>query len=329
MRELVMVKYGEIALKGLNKGTFEDILVKNIKRRLRYCGKFQYMRKQSTIYIEPVGECDLGEVIEKLKVIFGIGAIQRCAVFEKDFEQIKSQGVPYLENALKNAKTFKVDAKRSDKSFPMKTPDIQMELGGAILEAYPHLSVDVHEPEVTVMCEIRDKGAYVSAERIIGAGGMPVGSSGKALLLLSGGIDSPVAGYMMCKRGMKLAAVHFHSYPYTGEAAKEKVITLGKKLSEYSSGMTLYVVKFTHIQEEIHKKCSEEFMITMMRRFMMRIAERIAKKTKSLALITGESVGQVASQTLAALDVTNAVIDMPVLQPLIGMDKIEVVKSSR
>ena len=163
MNELIMAKYGEIALKGLNKGTFEDILVKNIRRRLRHCGKFHYMRKQSTIYIEPVGECDLDEVIEKLKVIFGIGALQRCAVFEKDFEQIKSQGVPYLENALKNAKTFKVDAKRSDKSFPMKTPEIQAELGGAILEAYPHLSVDVHNPEITVMCEIRDKGAYVSA----------------------------------------------------------------------------------------------------------------------------------------------------------------------
>ena len=203
MKELIMAKYGEIALKGLNKGTFEDILVKNIRRRLRHCGKFQYMRRQSTIYIEPVGECDLDEVIEKLKVIFGIGALQRCAVFEKDFEQIKAQSIPYLENALKNAKTFKVDAKRSDKSFPMKTPEIQVELGAAILEAYPHLSVDVHNPEVTVMCEIRDKGAYVSAERIIGAGGMPVGSSGKALLLLSGGIDSPVAGYMMAKRGLR------------------------------------------------------------------------------------------------------------------------------
>ena len=247
MNELIMAKYGEIALKGLNKGTFEDILVKNIRRRLRHCGKFHYMRKQSTIYIEPVGECDLDEVIEKLKVIFGIGALQRCAVFEKDFEQIKSQGVPYLENALKNAKTFKVDAKRSDKSFPMKTPEIQAELGGAILEAYPHLSVDVHNPEITVMCEIRDKGAYVSAERIIGAGGMPVGSSGKALLLLSGGIDSPVAGYMMAKRGLIVDGIHFVSPPYTSERALMKVETLCEKLTSYCGDIRFYCVPFTDL----------------------------------------------------------------------------------
>lgn len=325
MNELIMAKYGEIALKGLNKGTFEDILVKNIRRRLRHCGKFHYMRKQSTIYIEPVGECDLDEVIEKLKVIFGIGALQRCAVFEKDFEQIKSQGVPYLENALKNAKTFKVDAKRSDKSFPMKTPEIQAELGGAILEAYPHLSVDVHNPEITVMCEIRDKGAYVSAERIIGAGGMPVGSSGKALLLLSGGIDSPVAGHMISKRGVEIDAVNFFSFPYTSERAKEKVIELASIIAQYTSKINLYIVPFTEIQLQIAEKCPEEHLTLVMRRFMMRIAERLARKHKSLALVTGESVGQVASQTLAALDVTNSAVDMPVLQPLIGMDKIEIV----
>ena len=296
MNELIMAKYGEIALKGLNKGTFEDILVKNIRRRLRHCGKFHYMRKQSTIYIEPVGECNLDEVMEKLKVIFGIGALQRCAVFEKDFEQIKSQGVPYLENALKNAKTFKVDAKRSDKSFPMKTPEIQAELGGAILEAYPHLSVDVHNPEITVMCEIRDKGAYVSAERIIGAGGMPVGSSGKALLLLSGGIDSPVAGYMMAKRGLIVDGIHFVSPPYTSERALMKVETLCEKLTS---------------------------------RLMVKIANIIAERNEYGALVTGESVGQVASQTLKAIQCTDAAAEYPVFRPVIGMDKKEIIDIAR
>ena len=306
-----------------------DILVKNIKRRLRYCGKFQYMRKQSTIYIEPVGECDLGEVIEKLKVIFGIGAIQRCAVFEKDFEQIKSQGVPYLENALKNAKTFKVDAKRSDKSFPMKTPDIQMELGGAILEAYPHLSVDVHEPEVTVMCEIRDKGAYVSAERIIGAGGMPVGSSGKALLLLSGGIDSPVAGYMMAKRGLIVDGIHFVSPPYTSERALMKVETLCEKLTSYCGDVRFYCVPFTEIQEALRDNCPEEYFTIIMRRLMVKIANIIAQRNEYGALVTGESVGQVASQTLPALAATDGVCTMPVMRPLIGMDKEEIITVSK
>ena len=329
MNELIMAKYGEIALKGLNKGTFEDILVKNIRRRLRHCGKFHYMRKQSTIYIEPVGECDLDEVIEKLKVIFGIGALQRCAVFEKDFEQIKSQGVPYLENALKNAKTFKVDAKRSDKSFPMKTPEIQAELGGAILEAYPHLSVDVHNPEITVMCEIRDKGAYVSAERIIGAGGMPVGSSGKALLLLSGGIDSPVAGYMMAKRGIDISAIHYVSPPYTSDRARMKVERLCEKITPWCGDTTFYCVPFTEIQEALRDNCPEELFTIIMRRLMMEIAQRICEKNDITALITGESVGQVASQTMGAIVCTDNACRMPVFRPVIGMDKSEIVEIAR
>lgn len=329
MNELIMAKYGEIALKGLNKGTFEDILVKNIRRRLRHCGKFHYMRKQSTIYIEPVGECDLDEVIEKLKVIFGIGALQRCAVFEKDFEQIKSQGVPYLENALKNAKTFKVDAKRSDKSFPMKTPEIQAELGGAILEAYPHLSVDVHNPEITVMCEIRDKGAYVNAERIIGAGGMPVGSSGKALLLLSGGIDSPVAGYMMAKRGLIVDGIHFVSPPYTSERALMKVETLCEKLTSYCGDIRFYCVPFTEIQEALRDNCPEEFFTIIMRRLMVKIANIIAERNEYGALVTGESVGQVASQTLKAIQCTDAAAEYPVFRPVIGMDKKEIIDIAR
>lgn len=329
MKELIMAKYGEIALKGLNKGTFEDILVKNIKRRLRHCGKFQYMRKQSTIYIEPVGEADLDEVMEKLKVIFGIGALQRCAVFEKDFEQIKEKGVPYLEEALQFATTFKVEAKRSDKAFPMKTPDIQMELGGAILEAYPHLKVDVHNPEVTVTCEIRDKGAYLSAERIIGAGGMPVGSSGKCLLLLSGGIDSPVAGYMMAKRGLIVDGIHFVSPPYTSERALMKVETLCEKLTPYCGDIRFFCVPFTEIQEALRDNCPEEFFTIIMRRLMVKIANKIADAYEYGALVTGESVGQVASQTLKAIQCTDAAAEYPVFRPVIGMDKKEIIEISR
>lgn len=330
MRELIMAKYGEIALKGLNKGTFEDILVKNIKRRLRHCGKFQYMRRQSTIYIEPVSEeTDLDTVMDKLKVIFGIGALQRCAVFEKDFEIIKADGVPYLENALSLAKTFKVEAKRSDKAFPMKTPDIQLELGGAILEAYPHLRVDVHNPEVTVTCEIRDKGAYLSAERIIGAGGMPVGSSGKALLLLSGGIDSPVAGYMMAKRGLIVDGIHFVSPPYTSDRALMKVETLCEKLTPYCGDIRFYCVPFTEIQEALRDNCPEEFFTIIMRRLMVKIANAIAEKNEYGALVTGESVGQVASQTLKAIQCTDAAAEFPVFRPVVGMDKKEIIEIAR
>ncbi len=330
MKELIMAKYGEIALKGLNKGTFEDILLKNIKRRLRHCGKFQYMRKQSTVYIEPVSDnVDLDEVMEKLKVIFGIGALQRCAVFEKDFEQIKALGIPYLEGALQTAATFKVEAKRSDKAFPMKTPDIQMELGGAILEAYPHLKVDVHNPEVTVTCEIRDKGAYLSAERIIGAGGMPVGSSGKCLLLLSGGIDSPVAGYMMAKRGLIVDGIHFVSPPYTSDRALMKVETLCEKLTPYCGDIRFFCVPFTEIQEALRDNCPEQFFTIIMRRLMVKIANIISDRYEYGALVTGESVGQVASQTLKAIQCTDAASEYPVFRPVIGMDKKEIIEIAR
>ena len=330
MREVIMVKYGEIALKGLNKGTFEDILIKNIKRRLRHLGKFEYMRRKSTVYIEPVShDADLDEVIEKLKTIFGIGAIQRCAVYPKDFEIIKEESVKYLETALQFARTFKVEAKRSDKTFPLKTPDIQMELGGAILEAYPHLSVDVHNPEVTVMCEIRDKGAYVSAERIIGAGGMPVGSSGKALLLLSGGIDSPVAGYMMAKRCHVVDAFHLVSPPYTSDRALMKVETLCEKLTAYCGDVRFFCVPFTEIQEALRDNCPQEYFTVIMRRLMIRIANHFCKENEYGALVTGESVGQVASQTLRAIQCTDAVAEFPVFRPVVGMDKKEITEIAR
>ncbi len=329
MNELIMAKYGEIALKGLNKGTFEDILLKNIRRRLRSLGKFQYMKKQSTIYIEPLEEVDLDEALRRLETVFGIGALQRAAVFEKDFEQIKTQGVPYLKEALENVRSFKVEAKRSDKAFAMKTPEIQNELGGAILEAYPHLSVDVHNPQVTVMCEIRDKGAYVSAMRITGAGGIPVGSSGKALLLLSGGIDSPVAGYMMAKRGLIVDGIHFVSPPYTSERALMKVESLCEKLTAYCGDIRFYCVPFTEIQEALRDNCPEEFFTIIMRRLMLEIANRIAQKNDYGALVTGESVGQVASQTLKAIQCTDAAARYPVFRPVIGMDKKEITQIAR
>lgn len=329
MKEVIMAKYGEIALKGLNKSTFEDILVKNIKRRLKPLGEFEYTRRQSTIYIEPAGEFDLDPAVKRLCTVFGIGAVQRCAVYEKDMDVIKAKCPEYLRDTLEAASTFKVEAKRSDKSFPLKTPDIQVELGDALLDAFPHLKVDVHEPQVTVFCEIRDKGAYVSAGRIAGAGGIPVGSSGKALLLLSGGIDSPVAAYMMAKRGLIVDGIHFQSPPYTSERALMKVQTLCEKLTAYCGDIKLYCVPFTEIQEALRDNCPEEYFTVIMRRLMMKIANRTAESYGYGALITGESMGQVASQTLRAIQCTDAAAKFPVFRPVIGMDKKEITDIAR
>ncbi len=330
MQEVIMVKYGEIALKGLNKHTFEDMLIRNIKRRLKHCGEFDYSRRQSTVYIKPLSEdADIDMAIEKLKCIFGIAAIQRSAQLPKNWEDIVALGMPYLENALSCAKTFKVEAKRSDKAFPMKTPDLQRELGGAILSAYPHLSVDVHNPEVTVIIEIRDSHAFINAEKIQGQGGMPVGSSGNALLLLSGGIDSPVAAYMMAKRGLNVDAIHFQSPPYTSERALMKVEELCEKLTPYCGDIRFYCVPFTEIQEALRDNCPEEYFTIIMRRLMMKIANRICEQKDYKALITGESVGQVASQTLMALACTDKASDVPVFRPVIGMDKKEIVEIAR
>ena len=325
-----MVKYGEIALKGLNKHTFEDMLIRNIKRRLKSCGEFDYSRRQSTVYIKPLSEdADIDGAVEKLKCIFGIAAIQRSAQLPKNWEEIVALGMPYLEDVLSGAKTFKVDAKRADKSFPMKTPDLQRELGGAILSAYPHLSVDVHNPEVTVILEIRDTHAFINAEKIPGQGGMPVGSSGNALLLLSGGIDSPVAAYMMAKRGLNVDAIHFQSPPYTSERALMKVEELCEKLTPYCGDIRFYCVPFTEIQEALRDNCPEEYFTIIMRRLMMKIANRICEQKDYKALITGESVGQVASQTLMALACTDRASDVPVFRPVIGMDKKEIVEIAR
>lgn len=330
MKELILLKYGEIALKGLNKNTFEDLLMKNIKRRLKHAGKFSYNRLQSTIYIDPVDEdTDLDAVIEKLKSVFGIASICRAGVFEKNFDDICTGTIEYLSDTLSYARTFKVEAKRADKAFPMKSPEICRELGGFILDKFPDLKVDVKNPEVTVTVEIRDTNAYVHAGKTDGAGGLPVGSSGKALLLISGGIDSPVAAYMMAKRGIHVSAIHFVSPPYTSERARMKVEQLCEKLTPYCGTIAFFCVPFTEIQEAIKDNCPEEYFTIIMRRLMMEIAQKIADQDECLALITGESVGQVASQTLKAIACTDAVCRMPVFRPLIGMDKTEIIDIAR
>ncbi len=330
MKEIILAKYGEIALKGLNKNTFENLLMKNMKRRLEPLGKFELDRQQSTIYVDSQDEnADFDAALEKLRTVFGIAALCKAGVMEKDFEKICEGTYSYLEDTLSYARTFKVEAKRADKRFPMKSPEICAELGGRLLEKFPNLSVDVKNPEVTVTVEIRDTNAYVHAVKIQGAGGLPVGSSGKAMLLVSGGIDSPVAGYMMAKRGIHISAVHFVSPPYTSERARIKVEQLCEKLTGYCGNIAFFCVPFTEIQEAIKDNCPEEYFTIIMRRLMMEIAQRLADRDECLALITGESVGQVASQTLKAIACTDAVCRMPVFRPCIGMDKTEIIEISR
>ena len=330
MKEIILVKYGEMALKGLNKKTFEDILIKNIKRRLKGLGHFQLTSAQSTTYITPLDEdIELEDVAERVGKIFGIAAYCRACVCEKNFADITEKSIDYLSEILSSAKTFKVAAKRADKAFPMKSPEICAELGGILLEKFPHLTVDVKDPEIIVTVEIRDTNAYVHAENIKGAGGLPVGSSGKAMLLLSGGIDSPVAGYMMAKRGVHISAIHYVSPPYTSDRAQLKVEQLCQKLTDYCGGIAFHCVPFTEIQEAIKDNCPEEFFTVIMRRLMMEIAQRICEKEGCLALITGESVGQVASQTMAAIACTDAVCRIPVFRPCVGMDKTEIIEIAR
>lgn len=330
MKEIILIKNGELALKGLNRCTFEDIMIKNIKRRLKDLGKVEIRKAQSTIYIEPKEEnYDFEEALERVSLIFGIAAFSRACVCEKDMADIISKSQVYLENTLKNVKTFKVEAKRSDKKFPLKSPEICRELGGALLSKFNHLKVDVHNPDVVVNVEIRDFSAYVRAEQIPGAGGLPVGTAGTASILISGGIDSPVAAWTMAKRGLRLNAIHFASPPYTSARAEMKVKTLLSKVARYSGSINLAIVPFTEIQDQIAEHCPEDFFTLIMRRMMMRISERIARGSGSLALITGESLGQVASQTLPALVTTDNVTSIPVLRPLIGMDKEEIITISR
>ncbi|MBE6719680.1 MAG: tRNA 4-thiouridine(8) synthase ThiI [Ruminococcaceae bacterium] len=330
MNEIVLIKNGELVLKGLNRNTFEDILIKNMKKSLRDLGEFTFTKSQSTIMVKPVDEgTDLDDAVDRLKKVFGIAALSRAAVAEKDMDCIKSISSEYLDDELSLAKTFKVEAKRSDKKFPLKSPEISREIGGYLLSKFNHLKVDVHNPDVTVTVEIRDNYAFVRGNNIRGAGGMPVGTSGRAAVLISGGIDSPVAAYMMAKRGIELIAVHFASPPYTTELAEQKVMELLHRVAKYSGPIATYVVPFTEIQEQIRKECPEEFFTIIMRRYMMKISEILAKHQNCNALITGESVGQVASQTIYALGCTDAACEMPVFRPCIGMDKNEIVTVSR
>ena len=330
MKEIILIKNGELALKGLNRSNFEDILIKNMRRRLKDLGAVTIRKAQSTIYVEPQDDTfDFEEALERVSLIFGIAGFSRACVCEKDMADIITKSVEYLKNPLMKAKTFKVEAKRADKHFPLTSPEICRELGGVLLSNYHHLKVDVHNPDITVFVEIRDFAAYVRAEQIQGAGGLPVGTAGNASILISGGIDSPVAAWTMAKRGLRLNAIHFASPPYTSQRAELKVKTLLSKVARYSGCINLAIVPFTEIQDEIAKNCPEDYFTLIMRRMMMRISERIAKDSGSLALITGESLGQVASQTLPALVTTDSVVNMPVLRPLIGMDKEEIIRISR
>ena len=330
MREIILIKNGELALKGLNRGNFEDILIKNIRRRLRDLGKIEIKKAQSAIYIEPKEEnFDFEEALERVSLIFGIAAFSRACVCEKNMDDILAKSVEYLRPTLEKVRTFKVEAKRADKKFPLKSPEICRELGGVLLSNFHHLKVDVHNPDIIVNVEIRDFSAYVRGEQIQGAGGLPVGTAGTASILISGGIDSPVAAWTMAKRGLRLNAIHFASPPYTSVRAEMKVKTLLSKVARYSGSINLAIVPFTEIQDEIAKNCPEDYFTLIMRRMMMRISEKIAASTGSLALITGESLGQVASQTLPALVTTDYVVNTPVLRPLIGMDKEEIITISR
>lgn len=330
MKEIILIKDGEIALKGLNRRQFEDRLIKNIRNTIKDLGSFDISSAQSTIYISPVSEgIDLDDVCDRVSRVFGIAAFSRAGVCpEKTLESVLETAPIYLEEQLKAIKTFKVEAKRSDKKFPYKSPEICRETGGAILRAFPHLKVDVHNPDLVVNVEVRDFGAYVRGGAIRGAGGIPVGTGGNAAILISGGIDSPVAAYMMAKRGVRLTAIHFASPPYTSPRAEQKVVKLLKKVSRYAGDMTMYTVPFTEIQETIKNKCPEELFTIIMRRLMMEISQRIAETKNCSALITGESLGQVASQTIHAIACTDAATTMPVFRPLIGMDKQEIIDIS-
>lgn len=330
MKELIIFKEGEIALKGLNKSSFEDAFIRSLKHRFKPLGKFEYLKSQSTIYAIPQSDdIDLDAAVERGSKVFGAAALCRAAVVEKDFDVICRSALEYIKETAESVRTFKVEAKRSDKKFPMKSPEICTELGGRILDAYPQLTVDVKDPQMTVTVEIRDTAAYIHAGNIRGAGGIPVGTSGSAMLLLSGGIDSPVAAYMTAKRGVKLSAIHYVSPPYTSERARLKVERLCERLTPYCGDIAFYCVPFTEIQEALRDNCPEELFTIIMRRLMLEIAQRISSEKGIQALVTGESIGQVASQTMGAIVCTDAVCRMPVFRPVIGMDKTEIVEIAR
>ncbi len=330
MKEVLLLKLGEIALKGLNRKTFEDVLIKNIKRRLQGAGVFSVTSRQSTIYVEPMDqEADMDLAEERCAKVFGVVSYTRAGEAEKSLSSIQEKAAEYLRNELEEAGSFKVEAKRSDKKFPHKSPEIARETGAYLMERFPHLRVDVHHPDVTVWVEVREAAAFVHADARPGAGGIPVGSGGRGLVLISGGLDSPVAAWSMAKRGLALTAVHFASPPYTSELAHDKVVRLLQKVSEYAGRIKLVTVELTRLQEAIRDQCPEELSTVILRRYMLRAAQQVAQDEGCLCLITGESLGQVASQTLQAIACTDAVAQMPVFRPLIGTDKAEIVKTAR
>lgn len=329
--EIFLLKLGEIVLKGLNRRRFEERLMANVTRRLHPYGKFRVYSRQSTVYVEPKEgvECDLDGAWEAIGKVFGIVSMSRARGCEKDPDAFVAAAKAYLHEQLMAAKSFKVETKRSDKTFPMTSIELSQYVGGLLAEAYPHLTVDVHHPELTVRLEVRDFSGYVHANPTPGPGGLPVGVGGRAVALLSGGIDSPVACWMMAKRGVALEMVHFFSYPYTSNEAKEKVLELAGLLAPWCGRLTVNVVPFTKIQEELRRSCPEPYFTLAMRRFMMRISELVAERVGAQALVTGESMGQVASQTMSAMACTQAVVRIPVFRPVIGMDKEEIIRIAR
>ncbi|MCI6956656.1 MAG: tRNA 4-thiouridine(8) synthase ThiI [Clostridiales bacterium] len=330
MKEIFLLKLGEIVLKGANKRQFESRLRQNVRRRMKKFGEFDVYIMQSTVYVEPKDElADVDGAWEACRTIFGVVSLCRCRPCEKNLDAIFEAIENYLGDDLDCARSFKVESKRSDKAFPMTSIQLSQEIGGRLAEAHPGVSVDVHHPDYTVYVEVRDFAAYVHGPAEPGAGGLPTGVGGRAMCLLSGGIDSPVAAYMIAKRGVEIEAVHFFSYPYTSQLAKDKVVELARLVAKYSGKMTVNVVPFTEIQEAIRDNCPEEYFTLVMRRFMMEISQRIARHDGCGALITGENLGQVASQTMEAMTVTGAVVDMPIFMPLVGMDKEEIVTIAR
>ena len=330
MREVILLKLGEIALKGLNRRSFEDVLIKNIKRRLRDAGEFTVTSRQSTIYVEPLGDgTDMDLAEERCARVFGVVSYTRAGAAEKNLDKIQEQAAEYLREELEEARSFKVECRRSDKKFPYQSPEISAQVGGYLLERYPHLQVDVHHPDLEVRVEVREQSAFVHANARPGAGGIPVGAGGKGLVLISGGLDSPVAAWTMAKRGLALTAVHFASPPYTSELAHDKVVRLLRKVSQYAGRIKLVTVELTHLQEEIRDRCPEDLGTVILRRYMLRAAQQGAEQEGCQCLITGESLGQVASQTLQAIACTDAVAEMPVFRPLIGADKAEIVQLAR
>ena len=330
MNEMILLKLGELVLKGLNRRSFEDKLQANIYRRLNNLGQFRVYTRQSTTYVEPMNDqCDMDAAWEALTKVFGVVGLSRARACEKDKDAILAAAREYLDDKLSTAKTFKVETKRADKTFPMTSIQLSQYVGGELDELYPNLQVDVHHPELTVHVEIRDYAAFVHADPEPGAGGLPVGINGRAVSLLSGGIDSPVSSWMIAKRGVALEMVHFFSYPYTSPEAKEKVLELARLLTPWCGRLTVHVVPFTAIQEELRRSCPPELFTLIMRRFMMRISERVAQRCGAKALVTGECLGQVASQTMEAMTVTGAVVKLPILRPVVGMDKEDIVQISR